>query len=493
MFQVPDELLDAMVCDSCHKFLSVGPVKVYLDKTTKCGRCSRHGDGGTISQYGLIAEQGLFKCVNRFDGCRQLVSYAEAADHESRCNSRRYMCPICPVTTEVPSFLLIKHFKSIHSDYFLDSPSFKVDVTVACTKTFLYRVRDNVFFIECKITSVDVIGLNIIFLGGREGAQNMKQRFTVHYVEDTTSIETATKTCDFFGSENTDDFLMARRESESNLVRVDFHLELDILEVYSLAGTYSSRKLKKIIGLPRNLSLDQKFQKSHPHFTVSSKLNSVILRISEKQILEYFTQCYDCKVKPLQDPYFFSDLGLDKYHYLCSICEKYYNSRERYLLPMVMALYYSCIWRPWGCSESHQNFKIENHEMSCSHQPARKCPVSQCNYTGKSLELLDHLRKYHREKPIMLPHIYNPKKTYVISTEKWYIWAYYNFVSMEISRRGFEHVMSIVPIAEEATGSPQPKVLIFDRSWNFLKSVTTDEPCHISIQNKVHIHAFFGE
>ncbi|KAG5873939.1 hypothetical protein JTB14_032167 [Gonioctena quinquepunctata] len=487
MFQVPDELLDAMVCDSCHKFLSVGPVKVYPDKTKKCGRCSRDGDKGAISQYELIAEQGLF-------------NYAEAADHESRCNSRRYMCPICLDTTEIPSFLLIKHFKANHSDHFLDSPSFKVNVTVPCTKTYLYRVKDNIFFIECKITSVDVIGLNIIFLGRQEGAQHMKQRFTVQYIEDTTPIETEMKICDFFGSVNTKDFLIETRKSERNLVRVDFHLEIDILEVYSLAGTNSSRQLKKILGLPRNLSLAEEFQKDHPEFTVSSKLNSVLVKNKKGGTSEYFTECCNCKVHILGGLYTyhtFIKLGSRKHHYICFLCYIYYNQSVRRNLSMEEKLYpflhYSCIWRFWGCSESNSGEYMDLHELFCSHQPSRACPVPQCIYRGKYLELKDHLKNIHAAQLERGPYRYIPEHLPANSSEKWYIWTKYDFVSMEVSRNGSEHVMRIVPVAEKASGSPQPKVLIIDRTWEFLKLLTTEEPCHISIQDTVHIYPFFGE
>ncbi|KAG5873941.1 hypothetical protein JTB14_032169 [Gonioctena quinquepunctata] len=494
MFQVPDELLDSMVCDFCHKILSVGPVKVYPNRKRRCGRCFQDGDSGVISLYKLIAGEGLFKCVNRFDGCRKLVTYAGAANHESTCNSKKYMCPICPVTREIPSFLLVKHFRDYHGDHFLDSPSFKVDATGPCTKTYLYRVRDNIFFIHCKITPVDIIALNIIFLGGKEGAQNMKQRFTVQYMEK----ETETKMCDFFGSENTDEFVIEKPKSKSNLVRVDFHLEIAFPEVHTLAETNISTKLKttqlkQIIGLPRNLSLDEEFQKRHPEYTVSSKLNSVLVIGRNKNTSEYFTQCSFCKVQPLKHPYTFSSSGLGKLHYICSCCRKFESDVRIFRLneELCSFLYYSCIWRPWGCSESHQSFKIANHEMSCSHQPTRKCPVLQCNYTGKSLELLDHLRKYHREQPIMVPYSYNPGRPSANSSEIWYIWAYYDFVSMEVKRNDSKHLMRIVPVEEKASGSPESIVVISDFSGKIVESIRITQPCHETIEDEVHIDAFF--
>ncbi|KAG5858253.1 hypothetical protein JTB14_019938 [Gonioctena quinquepunctata] len=133
---------------------------------------------------------------------------------------------------------VVKHFRDNHRDNLLDSPSVEVKMTVPCSKTYLYRVEGNIFFIECKITPVEVISLNIIYLGGQKDALIMKQKFGVQ-CRDETTIEAET-ICNFLGSKNTAKFSITMRKLNSEFVRVQFHLK--ILEVYTLAETNSSKK-----------------------------------------------------------------------------------------------------------------------------------------------------------------------------------------------------------------------------------------------------------
>ncbi|KAG5885575.1 hypothetical protein JTB14_003773 [Gonioctena quinquepunctata] len=229
MFQVPEELLDIMVCDTCHKFLSVGPVKVYRNKATKCGRCSANEDGGVISQYGHIAEHGLFKCVNRFEGCRQLLTYTQVAEHESSCKSKKYVCPICPGNTEVPTFLLVRHFREFHSDCYLKTPSFSLKLSEFDVKTCLYKEKDQLFFVKYRNTSKDTISLNIFFLGDQEKADRIKQKFTVYY--GLQQFKTPTKKCVAFGYDGLEEeHLLTRPEGDIAF----FVLELDLLEALDI-------------------------------------------------------------------------------------------------------------------------------------------------------------------------------------------------------------------------------------------------------------------
>ncbi|KAG5894702.1 hypothetical protein JTB14_034750 [Gonioctena quinquepunctata] len=80
-FIIPDNILDTLTCNTCNKYLSVQPVKIYPNRRIKCGRCARskkQGDG-VISLFGLVADKCLFKCINRFDGCRELLTYSQVS------------------------------------------------------------------------------------------------------------------------------------------------------------------------------------------------------------------------------------------------------------------------------------------------------------------------------------------------------------------------------------------------------------------------------
>uniref|UniRef100_A0A6P7FMQ9 Uncharacterized protein LOC114332061 isoform X4 n=1 Tax=Diabrotica virgifera virgifera TaxID=50390 RepID=A0A6P7FMQ9_DIAVI len=117
-FILPDNILETLLCSFCHKYLSVKPVKVYPNRLIQCGRCvdnkehSIYKSEGVESLYGKMAENILFKCVNRFDGCRHLLTYSQVRDHEQVCFEKIHQCPICGEKTA--SFLMLRHFHSKH-------------------------------------------------------------------------------------------------------------------------------------------------------------------------------------------------------------------------------------------------------------------------------------------------------------------------------------------------------------------------------------------
>ena len=98
MTALPEEALQKLICSSCKKYLSVFPIKVYHNRTVKCGRCcnAEQDDGGTVSRlYEQIAKQVEFPCVNRFEGCEEVLGPNEMKKHEETCFSDEYQCPLC--------------------------------------------------------------------------------------------------------------------------------------------------------------------------------------------------------------------------------------------------------------------------------------------------------------------------------------------------------------------------------------------------------------
>ncbi|KAG5878759.1 hypothetical protein JTB14_012129 [Gonioctena quinquepunctata] len=321
MIQIPDELLDTLHCDLCHKVLSVGPVKVYPNRKTKCGRCSEDKDKGVVSKYGLIADHCLFKCLNRFDGCRQLLTPNQVIDHETTCKSNSIVCPVCPKIREIPTYMLIKHFKEHHRDYVLTTPSFKVDTTKPDIKIYLYRSNDSLFYIEFKSTSVGTISLNTFYLGEQEEAERTKQKFAIHYGANLEKIETITKTCDAYGCENSKGFLL--ETPNANRVLVTFVLNLGVSEF--IVSTITNCKSKEEICLPRNISLAWGFQQDHPEFSVSQSATSVLMKKSNDEFSEIFVCCTFCS-NPTSAPKYL-ELEPLRYFALCVACN---NITRRY-------------------------------------------------------------------------------------------------------------------------------------------------------------------
>ncbi|KAG5885571.1 hypothetical protein JTB14_003769 [Gonioctena quinquepunctata] len=225
MFFLSDAICETMLCDVCHRTLSVGPVKVYANRQTKCGRCSQQGDEGVISMYNSIVRQAVFKCINRFDGCRQLLTYAQVADHESTCKSK----------------------KEYHSDYNLKTPSFWGKLSDFNTETYLYKEKDNLFFIRCAITSA-CISLKVFYLGDQKKANKMKQKFIVYYgINGLQEIETSKMECVAYGIENVEGSLLSKPQTDiAHIV-----LELDVLEGLDIFCC-STSELSKQISLADN-------------------------------------------------------------------------------------------------------------------------------------------------------------------------------------------------------------------------------------------------
>ncbi|KAG5885576.1 hypothetical protein JTB14_003774 [Gonioctena quinquepunctata] len=434
MFQVPDELLDILVCDSCHKYLSVGPVKVYRDKATKCGRCSANEDGGVISQYGHIAEHGLFKCVNRFDGCRQLLTYTQVAEHESSCKSKKYVCPICPGNTEVPTFLLVRHFREFHSDCYLKTPSFSLKLCEVNAKTYLYKEKDQLFFVKYRNTSKDTICLNIFCLGGQEKADRIKQKFIVYH--GIQKLKTTSK-CVAFGYDAPEEELLLTKP-EGDIACVVFELDLsEALDIFRFPVPkvieQMSQKDKclpsaKKLGLPRNVSMSQSSGNTGNNFD----LGCVMLKNDIKLQL----YCYHCYSAVEKGKLF--QVTPAVYQGICEICETYYKLHSKIKLittnelklPLENPIFYSCLW---GCSVMNRFDEIESHELMCPYQPTQACPVPQCTQKGQLLDLARHFEKMHPEEQMILNAEVSILKPFPSDCRKFYVWVQEAFIIVQLN------------------------------------------------------------
>ncbi|CAG9858809.1 unnamed protein product [Phyllotreta striolata] len=140
--------IEDLTCDVCSKVLSVKPIKMYGD-IVKCGRCSHEGDGGVICALNNYDENHLFKCINRFAGCRKLLTSSQVRAHEETCQEYFYPCPYCPGLF-LQSFLLEEHFLQSHSLSVLDKPVIRISYGFIF-RVFLYKLNDFLFFIDCTV------------------------------------------------------------------------------------------------------------------------------------------------------------------------------------------------------------------------------------------------------------------------------------------------------------------------------------------------------
>nr|XP_023020707.1 uncharacterized protein LOC111509237 [Leptinotarsa decemlineata] len=309
-FLLSEGNLENLTCHSCQRFLSVSPVKVYSNKYIKCGRCSKDNDQGVISLYQLVAERSLFKCVNRFDGCRTLLTYSQVVEHEAKCITREYVCPFCE-NFEVPTFMLPEHFEEQHQSVILRCPSFSVDLGITSNEyeaIFFHRFKDDLFMILFRLDIADeVIFLNTFHFGERSRAAKIEQQFFVQFTGSEISISTDPKFCTPYSKEGlkdcgeNDGFLIkfANMSMENH---VNVKLKLNVAEIVGVfTGPPSDQKESKPAGIfsASSTKTDALIQSSKSTDTVDLSITS----LDENDSLRHFRKLSDiCFQKKLTLP-----------------------------------------------------------------------------------------------------------------------------------------------------------------------------------------------
>lgn len=175
-FIVPDDILEELICDYCHKYLSVGSVKVNRSRKKICGRCSIHHPGAVVSFYRFFFEHALFKCINRFNGCNVLLKHEEVFPHEAMCRPKRfYGC----CKKKIPIYEVIHHCRTEHGLSLLTSTFFKRRLEDLSTSELCLYSKDNyLFFLEIVIDSFrSVIKLRSCYIGGKTRKIDIQQKF----------------------------------------------------------------------------------------------------------------------------------------------------------------------------------------------------------------------------------------------------------------------------------------------------------------------------
>ncbi|XP_074025870.1 technical knockout [Leptinotarsa decemlineata] len=443
---IPGELLEKLTCHSCLKFLSVGPVKLYKGQV-KCGRCSRDDDGGVISMYEFIAEQCLFKCVNRFDGCKQLIQYCKVIEHEAECKPEIYKCPYCP-DTEMPTFLLPKHFVEHHDNFLMNTAYICADIIWVGTLTYLYYMKDHMFYIEIKYPNGDML-LNAYQLRKYSKSSAIKVFFTVignngntipqlrgtvvnilsrpsrgyriHKSRIDTVLELNINVNMNF--ENCGEVILlnnsevsrpsSRSTSSVDMATntVDIVQEVDPLLIFmSPTPMYSD----KLMNWPRKLKMQVKpvrknrnrveteEARTDQNFAMNLDFTGFTLS-TETDNWEIFPNCINCAEMYL---YYSVTNGVSdgsflqkahRYYAVCFFCQQYYKMISAKALVHVkeldkVAYIPYCMW---GCNNPPEK-KLIDHEITCVYQPSRSCPVEGCGFQGWIFHIFKHFRQHQQ-------------------------------------------------------------------------------------------------
>ncbi|CAG9771340.1 unnamed protein product [Ceutorhynchus assimilis] len=158
MILFPEEILKTQICSCCKKYLSFGPIKVSISEGVICGRCSKNGEETAPSLLNNIIKNVIFPCVNRFDGCSELLKCEDVPQHESVCTGSLHPCPICVnhsnnQLVEYSLLSLIHHYQILHSKYYLTNPLLSISTNSVKESNYLYcsEYKNILAFINVKI------------------------------------------------------------------------------------------------------------------------------------------------------------------------------------------------------------------------------------------------------------------------------------------------------------------------------------------------------
>lgn len=148
MFTVDNKLIETLICSTCEKYLSVSPVKVYRDGTTKCGRCNTPDDRGIPILRDLLKD-GLFPCIHHYAGCKIILTSDSIIKHELTCSFKnvKKMCIQCKKVMDTV-FEYIQHFKNYHAQFILKQHCIRLSLNEDFSHYYLYLNKNGVFEIS---------------------------------------------------------------------------------------------------------------------------------------------------------------------------------------------------------------------------------------------------------------------------------------------------------------------------------------------------------
>uniref|UniRef100_A0A6P7H1I3 Uncharacterized protein LOC114344947 n=1 Tax=Diabrotica virgifera virgifera TaxID=50390 RepID=A0A6P7H1I3_DIAVI len=420
-FIIPDKILETLICICCHKYLSVKPITVYPNRDVECGRCAvtnkQNQRVGVESLYGKIIENCLFKCINRFDGCRELLTYSQVLDHEKVCLEKTYKCPIC--YEEMTSFLMLRHFHFNHKDAILGGPAFVFNVNHYSVRlsTYIYQDEDNLFFLYISYSrSESTIKLELVYMGSDKLASNIYHQFTLTSENKEFDINCNSK------PSRANEFSIVDASNISHLINVKFKLVYQNIHFLTIAkNVHSSSINNSLERLNKNLndltitenvnssssSINNSSEESEPNQKKKVQFMYKSPRNYTTQIVEfpseYNPQCFNCKENCI---FSISDSDDVEYYsspthndFLCFCCfqwlthENRINDNHLYVKHSIISTFLTRFCK-WNCGKHFKYSEIVSHEIYCNKRNrSYNCPYTSCGIDNNSaLALPDHLK-----------------------------------------------------------------------------------------------------
>lgn len=434
MLIVPDNILEQLICDVCHKYLSVTPVKIaYINNECKkiCGRCfptvtalSNDSQQELVVShlYTLLSENMLFKCTNRFAGCGKLLTCDEVLSHEKLCYAKSLFCFICNFNSminkgisESPAIdgcAILQHLKQEHQESYQANSSMIRTSLRALEKwnTFYYVMDDCIFITFVKFKRRDQAFLFKVCYIGNTNENKVVQVNGNIIIESTMVTQNL-----LFGSNSCRKVEVIVKVCQLLLndapVNIELHWSFPYYrQLYQLQqnpnfkGAENYRKLRKL-----------QIRGTPPAAINLNSTETKLVIISNSEEIELNVECILC-FGITSDNIFITNKGKSKI-LLCRWCAYIYKApfedlNDFYNFNIISNLSFYCIWDCGSFMPSvatsnydrHGNYvttSIITHEIfECNKVPHQKCPVQNCFFTGTFNIIKKQLLTLHNQNMI---------------------------------------------------------------------------------------------
>lgn len=412
MFIVPDDILEELTCDFCHKYLSVGPVKVDKDRNKICGRCSKENQTAVTSVYRFFGDSAIFKCINRFDGCSVLLTHDQVLKHEEKCISKQYDCPLCNDNKLIPTYEILNHCKIHHAENLLKKCSMKRKVNELKSSHVFFYIKENyIFFIFLEFDELkDVFLLNAFYIGDdSQCSDDVQQKYSIH-IDEQNILESQKRDCLPLKSHYKTSKIVNRFKIHSDLPK---ELNMVIYFEFFVPTRVNQITLKNAMQIEtecvknfkiRQLRCENGYQKylNKVQVSISDCLTKLLSKNVYGDQIEIYVQCKLCRNVSVDNIYISSHGAVR--HLICLWCARVVTTDFHYLNDVIAnGLYmltwyitYSCIW---NCGKFNSLNDIHVHEIDCvkMNLPSIRCPIFKCNFNGMFSVMRTHLLDVHNE------------------------------------------------------------------------------------------------
>lgn len=436
MFIVPDNILEQLICDFCHKYLSVTPVRFSCKNECEkiCGRCystdtilsnGSHQEWVVSQLYASLSENMLFKCINRFAGCNKLLTCEEVLTHEEQCYAKSFFCFICNFNSVINSGIfessaidgcaILQHLKMEHQESYQANSMIRTSLNaLEKWNTFYYVMEDSIFVTFVKFKRRDQAFLFKAYLIGNTDQKKMLQvngNITIESTNVTQNllfgsssfrkVDVIVKLCQLLLDDAPVNIEVYYSFSDRQLFNLQQNPNFEGAENYRILRKLNILKRPEPPAIPINLN--------------STKTKLVM--ISNDEEIELSIECILC-CGISSDNIFITTRGKSK-SLLCRWCAYIYKApfgdlQDFYNFNPISYLSFSCIW---GCRSyfydqstaaeynrqcrSPKYGNITDHEIfTCTKATQQKCPIENCFFVGNFQNIKSQLLTLHNQSMI---------------------------------------------------------------------------------------------